>query len=201
MCNTCVKSKRFKDRSCTYKNTGSSHWSAYISLPNSWENFLKDQSIFPYVIILFTLINFFYVLILLGENWCWSLLGLLTMEINVREEITIKWQNYSFLSHKYSSSSISNVINNKNELWKTVRLTSFQKPQLQLLCWSYFLCFTQFGGRSHYLNFDKFRNTAPLKSKLAVGEPNGYPVAWSRISNGVHRKNRKVGAKFEPGPP
>ena len=50
------------------------------------------------------------------------------MEINVREEITIKWQNYSCLSHKYSSSSISNVINNKNELWKTVTLTSFQKP-------------------------------------------------------------------------
>ena len=157
---------------------------------------------------------------------------------------------------------------------------------------SYFLCFTQFGGSSYCLNFDKFRNTAPLKSKLqpwskrlgtpkemrsentpcllksyltcykclemllkepvsavppplsnvgcvekaitstlnrggrggeekkcviftsccvnvarvltrvvAVGEPTGYPVAWSRISNGVHRKNRKVGAKIEPGPP
>ena len=97
---------------------------------NSWENLLKDQSILPEVIILFILINFSFnhVLILLGENWCWSLLGLLTMEINVREEITIKWQNYSFLSNKYTASSISNVINNKNELWKTVRLTSFQKP-------------------------------------------------------------------------
>ena len=31
---------------------------------------------------------------------------------------------------------------------------------------SYFLCFTQFGGSSYCLNFDKFRNTAPLKSKL-----------------------------------
>ena len=97
---------------------------------NSWENLLKDQSILPEVIILFILINFSFnhVLILLGENWCWSLLGLLTMETNVREEIIIKWQNYSFLSNKYTSSSISNVINNKNELWKTVRLTSFQKP-------------------------------------------------------------------------
>ena len=97
---------------------------------NSWENLLKDQNILPEVIILFIVINFSfnYVLILLGENWCWSLLGLLTMEINVREEITIKWQNYSFLSNKYTASSISNVINNKNELWKTVRLTSFQKP-------------------------------------------------------------------------
>ena len=96
---------------------------------NSWENLLKDQSILPEVIILFILINFSFnhVLILLGENWCWSFLGRLTMETNVREEI-IKWQNYSFLSNKYTSSSISNVINNKNELWKTVRLTSFQKP-------------------------------------------------------------------------
>ena len=96
---------------------------------NSWENLLKDQSILPEVIILFIFINFSFnhVLILLGENWCWLLLGRLTMETNVREEI-IKWQNYSFLSNKYSSSSISNVINNKNKLWKPVRLTSFQKP-------------------------------------------------------------------------
>ena len=103
---------------------------------NSWENLLKDQSILPEVIILFILINFSFnhVLILLGENWCWSLLGLLTMEINVREEITIKWQNYSFLSNKYTASSISNVINNKNELWKTVRLTRFQKPTISIRC-------------------------------------------------------------------
>ena len=41
----------------------------------SWENLFKDQSIFPWVIILFILINFsfYYVLILLRENWCWSL--------------------------------------------------------------------------------------------------------------------------------
>ena len=25
----------------------------------------------------------------------------------------------------------------------------------------------------------------------SVGEPTGYPVAWSRISNGVHRKKKK----------
>ena len=59
---------------------------------NSWENLPKDQNILHEVIILFILINFSfnYVLIELGENWCWSLLGLLTMEINVREEITIE---------------------------------------------------------------------------------------------------------------
>ena len=28
----------------------------------------------------------------------------------------------------------SNVINNKNELWKTVRLTRFQKPTISIRC-------------------------------------------------------------------
>ena len=44
----------------------------------SWENLLKDQSIFSLVIILLILITFSLdiVWISLGENWCWSLLGL-----------------------------------------------------------------------------------------------------------------------------
>ena len=44
----------------------------------SWENLIKDQSIFSLVIILLTLITIFLgnIWILLGENWCWSLLGL-----------------------------------------------------------------------------------------------------------------------------
>ena len=39
---------------------------------------IKDQSIFSLVIILLILITISldYVLILLGENWCWSLVGL-----------------------------------------------------------------------------------------------------------------------------
>ena len=84
-------------------------------------------------------------------------------------------------------SIISNVTNNKNELWKIVRQTSFQKPQLQsvlifykfvhpclllyscviytlFLCFErLFLCFTQSGGGSHSLDFNKFCDTAPLK--------------------------------------
>ena len=76
----------------------------------------------------------------------------------------------------------------KSELWKTVTLTSLQKPQLQPLSililkfvhlFSFgchvidrayvrltrlFLCFIHFRGRSHSLNFDKFRDTAPLNS-------------------------------------
>ena len=44
----------------------------------SWENLFKDQSIFPYVMILSILLTFFldYVLMLRGENRCWSLLRL-----------------------------------------------------------------------------------------------------------------------------
>ena len=43
----------------------------------SWENLLKDQSIFLKVTILVILITFslHYVSIVWGENWCWSLLG------------------------------------------------------------------------------------------------------------------------------
>ena len=46
-----------------------------------------------------------------------------------REEITCKWQNHSFLSNKYASlpSIISKITVNRNELWKTARLTRFQK--------------------------------------------------------------------------
>ena len=44
----------------------------------SWESLLTDQSIFSFVIILLTLITISLgnIWILLGENWCWSLLGL-----------------------------------------------------------------------------------------------------------------------------
>lgn len=81
----------------------------------------------------------------------------------------------------------SNVTDNKKALWKTVRLTSqfknhnFQSgliffkvypsvPSLNLLCywclslmyWT-IICFTQFPGSSHCLNFNEFRDTVPFK--------------------------------------
>ena len=48
-----------------------------FSLRMCWENLIKDQGIFSLVIILLILITFSlgYVLVLLGENWCWSQLG------------------------------------------------------------------------------------------------------------------------------
>ena len=44
----------------------------------SWQNLIKDQSISPLFIIFLILPTFSLddVLILFGENWCWSLLGL-----------------------------------------------------------------------------------------------------------------------------
>ena len=64
--------KPFKPR---YPHTNSTDWSSYISLRISEENLFKDQGIFLTVIILLILITFCLndVLILLGENWCWSL--------------------------------------------------------------------------------------------------------------------------------
>ena len=60
-----------------YPHTNSSDWSSYISFKNSWENLVYDQSILPLVINLVILITFTLddLLMLLGENWCWSLLG------------------------------------------------------------------------------------------------------------------------------
>ena len=70
---------------------------------------------------------------------------------------TFGWQNHSRLCVKQIClpSTTSNVTNDKTKLWKTVRLTSFQKPKLQsvsislkyvhpcfllyLLCYSYLL--------------------------------------------------------------
>ena len=41
-------------------------------------------------------------------------------------ELMCKWQNHSFMSRECLSGSASNVTNKAHELWKNVRLTSFQ---------------------------------------------------------------------------
>ena len=60
-----------------YLHTNSPNWSLYISLLNPLGEFDKRSEHFPFVIILLTLITFSIddVLILFGENWGWSLLG------------------------------------------------------------------------------------------------------------------------------
>ena len=91
------------------------------------------------------------------------------------------------VTQMYLPRIISNTTNNKNELWKTVRLTSFQKTTIEI-CFNLFqvcpsmpsitfalllnfihsynvfsslilLSFSQFGASSHHLNFDKFHDT------------------------------------------
>ena len=104
------------------------------------------------------------------------------MEINVQEEITCKRQNNNFLSNKYISQAIiQNVTDTKSELWKTSRLTSFQKltmssrfcpfvpsfvfavlliPSLNVLSDYFLVC--QFGGSSYCLN------TIPLMARKSL---------------------------------
>ena len=102
------------------------------------------------------------------------------MEINAQEEITWKRQNKQFIP----KAIIQNVTDTKSELWKTSRLTSFQKltipsrfcplvpsfvfavlliPSLNVLSDYFLVC--QFGGGSYGLNVDKSRDTAPLMAR------------------------------------
>ena len=97
--------------------------------------------------------------------------------------------------------SIAHVKSNIKEIWKTVWLTpSFQKLQLQpvsiffkvclsvssfvfLRCFLYHLYvlravmwwFTQLGGGSHHLNFDKFRDTVRMEG-LTKGFALPFPI-------------------------
>ena len=58
--------------------------------------------------------------------------------LSIKREITCKWQNYSFFSNKCAPLRVtSNAKYNESELCKTVRLTSFQNPQLQSF-WIFF---------------------------------------------------------------
>ena len=54
----------------------------------------------------------------------------------------------------------------------------------------FFLCFTQYGGLSHHLNFGKFHDTAPLREKKTVittvkdvwmSEPNCHEISLDEI--------------------
>ena len=118
---------------------------------------IKYQANSPCVIMSVTLMTtlFYKALKLQGEIWCWSLLGLKGLCHNCLvyfvynasyafllalklEKLPMDglWTTKSQLCVKQTMSpkhniNISIITNNKNELWKTVRLISFQKPQLQ----------------------------------------------------------------------
>ena len=70
----------------------------------SWENLLKDQSIFLKVTILVILITFslHYVLIVWGENWCWSLLGKAPGKSSSNK--IINWGSIHMVPVKFSTS-------------------------------------------------------------------------------------------------
>ena len=57
-------------------------------------------------------------------------------ELSVNKETTCKRQNHSFLSTKYTCQALYQTLflltNNKNELLKTVRLTSFQETTISI---------------------------------------------------------------------
>ena len=67
----------------------------------SWENFLKDHGSFSLEIILLILIilSLDNVWILLGENWCWSLLGLRGLKGN----LSVTWDNCNYSNRKVCS--------------------------------------------------------------------------------------------------
>ena len=94
------------------------------------------------------------------------------------------------VSNKYVSEALYQTLQtmHTNEIWKTLRIISFQKAQLPsisifcntvhskflsfffallFICYchvlSRYFCFTKIGGGSHCLNLDKFRDTVPLK--------------------------------------
>ena len=65
----------------------------------SWESLIKDQGIFSLVIIFLTLITFSLanVWMSLGENWCWSLLGLKRLRVWQMTSILVLCHGQSLL--------------------------------------------------------------------------------------------------------
>lgn len=53
------------------------------------------------------------------------------MGLKVSKENTGKQSNHSFVSKLFVSLALSNIVNNKIELWESLTLTSFQKPHSQ----------------------------------------------------------------------
>ena len=78
-----------------------------------------------------------------------------------------------------------NITNNKNELWKSVSLTSYNLQVCpSVLSFVFAVLFTpfwwQFSLRS--LNFDKFHDTAPLNSFPLFHYPAWWPVRWETFN-------------------
>ena len=75
------------------------HWYPYISFKNNLKEFNRRAKPFPFADHFFILITFSldYILISLGENWCWSLLGLkgVILVCNMRTvRALVQWRYY-----------------------------------------------------------------------------------------------------------
>ena len=109
----------------------------------SWENLIKDQSIFALVIILLILITFSFdnLWILLGENWCWSPLGLKGLNNN-------KFDSSNKTFHR------SLLINYKGCWWKATKAQFIQSlmcfcPTCQTYSW---ITFNKSLAQARHLN-------------------------------------------------
>ena len=84
-----------------YPQTNSPNWSLYISLRNELGEIDKRSEIFLFVIIWLILIDVALdnLWILLGENWCWSLLGLKGLTKYCTRRLCLEVQPVSFYIH------------------------------------------------------------------------------------------------------
>ena len=126
--------------SCTYQcqpfkppdaHTNSPHWSPYISFKNSWENLIKDQSLLLLVINLVILITFTLddLLMLLGENWCWSLLG--PKELSPRDGEVVRGVS----GLQTWSNRLSLVLGNRSFMEEKNLLNTWAKQQVCATMW------------------------------------------------------------------
>ena len=129
------------------------------------------------------------------------------MKVNVSGEITRKWQNHcdTLCVKQMRFPSIIAVTLQTTKMKFEKLFSLVKKPQLQsvliflslsihaLICiwfviYTFLECFerlfssfTQFGGSFHCLNFDKFRDTAPLSNNWTIS-----PSLWFRNKVGFH---------------
>ena len=107
------------------------------------------------------------------ETWRYS------QDFPENDKFTASYQTMRYLPKAWC---LSNVANNKNELWKTffIKQTIIIHFNLLLVClsmrpfvfavfsylilvfWGFFLCFTHFAGSSLFLNYNTFRAIAPV---------------------------------------
>ena len=93
-----------------------------------------------------------FILLILPVTW-----SLFALSVTLAK----KWRNQSFVLNRCFSQAYQALRTKNNELWKTVRLTSFQKPQFQSV-----------------LIFFTFNVLAFKKKRTWLGSGSAHPVLW-----------------------